>query len=164
MQLRDIILEKHTKQQMLRVVDYIGNDKKRFDELMQLFLFDDYRVSQRASWAVLHCIQKNPAFAKKYLPLMLDNLKNPVHDAVVRNTVRILDLTDIPENLHAQVMDICFELVNKNQSPIAVKAFSIGVLTKLSKQYPELKNELKAIVDNQLPFASPAIKSRAKRI
>lgn len=164
MQLRDIILEKHTKQQMLRVVDYIGNDKKRFDELMRLFLFDDYRVSQRASWAVLHCIQKNPAFAKKYLPLMLDNLKNPVHDAVVRNTVRILDLTDIPENLHAQVMDICFELVNKNQSPIAVKAFSIGVLTKLSKQYPELKNELKAIVDNQLPFASPAIKSRAKRI
>lgn len=164
MQLRDIILEKHTKQQMLRVVDYIGNDKKRFDELIQLFLFDDYRVSQRASWAVLHCIQKNPAFAKKYLPLMLDNLKNPVHDAVVRNTVRILDLTDIPENLHAQVMDICFELVNKNQSPIAVKAFSIGVLTKLSKQYPELKNELKAIVDNQLPFASPAIKSRAKRI
>lgn len=164
MQLRDIILEKHTKQLMLRVVDYIGNDKKRFDELMQLFLFDDYRVSQRASWAVLHCIQKNPAFAKKYLPLMLDNLKNPVHDAVVRNTVRILDLTDIPENLHAQVMDICFELVNKNQSPIAVKAFSIGVLTKLSKQYPELKNELKAIVDNQLPFASPAIKSRAKRI
>lgn len=164
MQLRDIILEKHTKQQMLRVVDYIGNDKKRFDELMRLFLFDDYRVSQRASWAVLHCIQKNPAFAKKYLPLMLDNLKNPVHDAVVRNTVRILDLTDIPENLHVQVMDICFELVNKNQSPIAVKAFSIGVLTKLSKQYPELKNELKAIVDNQLPFASPAIKSRAKRI
>lgn len=164
MQLRDIILEKHTKQQMLRVVDYIGNDKERFDELMQLFLFDDYRVSQRASWAVLHCIQKNPAFAKKYLPLMLDNLKNPVHDAVVRNTVRILDLTDIPENLHAQVMDICFELVNKNQSPIAVKAFSIGVLTKLSKQYPELKNELKAIVDNQLPFASPAIKNRAKRI
>lgn len=164
MNLRNLILEKHSKEQMLLVVDYVGNNKKKFDELMHLFLFDDYRVSQRASWAVLHCIQKNPSFAKKYLPMMLDNLKNPIHDAVVRNTIRILDIVEIPENLHAQVMDICYELVTKNTSPIAVKAFSIGVLTKLSKLYPELKNELKAIIDDQLPTASPAIKSRAKRI
>lgn len=164
MQLRNVILEKHSKQQMLSIVEYVGNNTTRFDELMQLFLYDEYRVSQRASWAVLHCIKDNNKFATKYLPLMLENLKNPVHDAVIRNTMRILDIVEIPEDLHAQVMDTCYTLVTNQQSSIAIKAFSIGVLTKLAKIYPELKIELKAIIDDQLPTASPAIKSRAKRI
>lgn len=164
MNLRETILEKHTKKQMLRVVDYVGDDKKKFHELMQLFFYDEYRVSQRASWAVSHCIQKNPSFAKKYLSLMLDNLKNPVHNAVVRNTVRILDLVEIPTKLHAQTLDICFELISKHSTPIAIKAFSIGVMQKLSNIYPELKNELKLLIEDQLPNATPAIISRAKRI
>jgi hypothetical protein len=78
--------------------------------------------------------------------------------------MRILDIVEIPEDLHAQVMDTCYTLVTNQQSSIAIKAFSIGVLTKLAKIYPELKVELKAIIDDQLPTASPAIKSRAKRI
>ena len=164
MNLRDTILEKHSKDQMLRIVAYVGNDKRKFDELMQLFFEDEYRVSQRASWAVSHCIQKNPLFAKKYLPLMLDNLKNPVHDAVVRNTIRILQLVEIPANLHAQVMDICYQLVSTHTTPVAIKAFSITVLSNLSQIYPELKNELKTLMEDQLPTASPAIISRAKRI
>lgn len=164
MNLRDTILEKHSKDQMLRIVAYVGSDKRKFDELMQLFFEDEYRVSQRASWAVSHCIQKNPLFAKKYLPLMLDNLKNPVHDAVVRNTIRILQLVDIPTNLHAQVMDICYQLISTHTTPVAIKAFSITVLSNLSQIYPELKNELKTLMEDQLPTASPAIISRAKRI
>lgn len=164
MNLRETILEKHTKEQMLRVVNYVGDDKKKFHELMQLFFHDEYRVTQRAAWAVSHCIQKNPTFAQKYLPLMLDNLRNTVHDSVVRNTMRILEIVEIPKKLHAQTMDICFELISKNSTPIAAKAFSIGVMQKLAKIYPELKNELKSLVDLQLPNASPAIISRAKRI
>jgi len=164
MNLRDTILEKHSKDQMLRIVAYVGNDKRKFDELMQLFFEDEYRVSQRASWAVSHCIQKNPLFAKKYLPLMLDNLKNPVHDAVVRNTIRILQLVEIPANLHTQVMDICYQLISTHTTPVAIKAFSITVLSNLSQIYPELKNELKTLMEDQLPTASPAIISRAKRI
>ena len=164
MNLRETILEKHSKEQMLRVVNYVGDDKKRFDELMQLFFLGEYRVSQRASWAVSHCIQKNPTFAQKYLPQMLDNLKNPIHNAVVRNTLRVLDLVNIPKQLHAQTLDICFNFISKHSTPIAVKAFSIGVMQKLSNIYPELKNELKSLIENQLPNASPSFISRAKRI
>jgi hypothetical protein len=164
MELRTAILAEHSRQQMHRIVEYIGNDADKFHELMQLFLHNEYRVSQRASWAVSNCIQKHPEFAQKYLQQMLDNLKNPVHDAVVRNTIRILNMVDIPEQLHAQVINFCFEFVAAHTTPKAVKAFSLSVLNKLSAVYPELKTELKCLIDDQLPTAGAAFKSRAKKI
>ena len=162
--LRDEILKEHSKAQTLKIIDFIGTDKQKFDALMQLFLYDEYRVSQRAAWPVSLIIEKHPELAKKYLPKMLDNLKNPVHDAVRRNTVRILYHIDIPEKLHAQVLDICFAFVQKRETSVAVKSFSIDILDKLSKQYPEIKNEIKILIDDQLPTATAAFKSRAKKI
>lgn len=164
MNLREAILEEHSKSQMLRIVDYIGKNANRFHELMQLFLYNEYRVSQRAAWAVSNCIQRNPSFAKKYLHVLLDNLQNPVHDAVVRNTVRILDMIEIPEKQHPQVMNICYEYIASAGTPVAVKAFSLSVLHKLSQKHPELKNELKILIEDQLPTATPAFKSKAKKI
>jgi hypothetical protein len=164
MHLRAAILEEHSRKQMLRIVDYVGNDKTRFKALMQLFLYDEYRVSQRAAWAVSNCIQQHPELTEKYLPILLDNLKNPVHNAVIRNTIRILDMVEIPKKLHAQVINICYEYVAGRSTPIAVKAFSLSVLHKLSKIYPELKTELKSLIEDQLPTATAAFKSKAKKI
>ena len=49
MNIRDEILREHSKAQCLRIAQYIGEDKQRFDELMYLFLNDEYRVCQRVA-------------------------------------------------------------------------------------------------------------------
>ncbi len=162
--LRDAILQEHSKVQTLKIVDFIGADKQKFDALIKLFLLDEYRVSQRASWSVSIILERHPTLAKKYLPKILANLKNPVHDAVKRNTMRIFYNLEIPKKLHAQVLNICFDFIQKQETSIAVKSFSIAILDKLSKSYPEIKNEIKILIDDQLPTATAAFKSRAKRI
>ncbi len=164
MHLRNTILKEHSKKQILRIVDYVGNDKSRFDDLIQLFLHGEYRLSQRAAWAVSICIEQHPELAEKYLTQILDNLKNPVHNAVVRNTVRIFDQIDIPEHLHARIMNICYDYVVDRNTPFAIKAYSLGILHKLSHTYPELKSELRGLIDDQMPTATAAFKSRAKKI
>ena len=47
---------------------------------------------------------------------------------------------------------------------IAVKAFALAVLEKMTKQYPELIPEIKLIVSQQMEIETAAYKSRAKRI
>ncbi len=164
MNLHEEILREHSKSQTLKIVKYIGNDKKRFAELMNLFLGNTYRITQRAAWAVSYCSEEHPELIAPYLERMLDNLNQPVHVAVKRNTMRTLQDIDIPKKLQGKAADICFQLLCSKDEPIAVKVFSMTVLHNLSKQHPDLKNELRMAIEEQLPYASAGFKSRGTKI
>lgn len=163
MNLREEILKEHSKKQALKIAAYISNHPQLFKELMDLFLHDVYRVNQRASWVVSICAEKHPELIKPYFNVMLENLKNPVHDAVKRNTIRIFEDLEIPEELMGELAEICFGYLTSDE-PIAIKAFSLTVLSKIADKEPELQNELKIIIEDQMPYASAAFLSRAGKI
>jgi hypothetical protein len=56
MDLLAALTEEHSKAQCNKIVAYIGNDKKKFAELMKLFFEGEYRITQRAAWpmSLLH--------------------------------------------------------------------------------------------------------------
>jgi len=164
MNLRETILAEHSKKQTLKIVKYIGNDQQRFDELMKLFLESEYRITQRAAWPVSYVAVAYPDLIKKHLRKIIVNLKSPVHDAVKRNTIRLLQFIELPVSLHGITAAICFQFLNDQEEPIAVKVFSMTVLNNLCKRHPELKKELKLSIEAQLPYASKGFQSRAKKI
>ena len=61
-------------------------------------------------------------------------------------------------------MNLCFDYIISPGEKPAIKAFSLTVLQHLSKQYPEIKQELKTIIEDRREFESAAFKSRAKKI
>lgn len=71
---------------------------------------------------------------------------------------------EIPRRFHGRVMNICFDFVQDPGAAIAFKVFSLTVLQKLAVQYPDILPELKSIVAAQWDQASPAFRSRAKRL
>ena len=92
MTLKEEILKEHSKAQAEYLAKKIGPDQKAFDELVALFLHDEYRVTQRAAWVFRLCLDAYPWLLEKHLKSIIENLQNPVHDAVKRNTLRILQL------------------------------------------------------------------------
>lgn len=165
MNLRDAILKEHSKKQCAAIVKWVGKDQKRFDELFELFLNDEYRVVQRAGWPLSYCVEKYPAFIQRHYTRLLKNLgKKGIHEAVKRNTVRLLQYTDIPEKFHGQVMDICFNYISSPTEAVAVKAFSITVLRNLAKKYPEIINEIKLVIEERWDYETVAFKTRAKKL
>ncbi|CAN5658152.1 hypothetical protein BH11BAC3_BH11BAC3_45540 [soil metagenome] len=161
----EAILKEHSKAQRDIIVQWIGTDQKRFNQLLQLFLKDEYRVTQRASWALSYCIEAHPIFIKNKLGLLIDNLQKPgLHDAIKRNTIRILQHINIPEKHQGKVMDICFNYVQSPTEAVAIKAFSLTVLGNLAKLYPEILGEIKLVIEEQSPHETAAFKSRAKRL
>ncbi|MBS1914935.1 MAG: hypothetical protein JST87_01590 [Bacteroidetes bacterium] len=165
MNLRDTILEEHSKKQRDKIVKYIGNNKERFAELMKLFFAGEYPVTQRAAWPVSYCVQNHPELIKPYLKRLLDNLnKKGIHGAVVRNTVRLLQDVEIPKKYHGKIMDDCFRFIQSPETEVAIKAFSLSILHNLSKQYPEILPELKLIIEERWEHETAAFRSRAKKI
>ena len=164
MNLRETILEEHSKQQTMKIVRWIGSDKERFKELLKLFLKGEYLVAQRAAWPLSYCAMEHPGFAKPYLKKLLENLKRPnLHNSVKRNTIRLLQDFDIPEELHGLVAEICFGYISSVTEPVAVKCFSMSVLANICKKHSELSKEFKMIIEAQLPYSTAGFRSRAKR-
>jgi hypothetical protein len=165
MDLLKLLREEHSKKQTDRIVSYIGADKNRFAELMKLFLKGEYRITQRAAWPLSYCVRYHPELIGPYFARLLDNLgRKDIHIAVIRNTVRLLQDVTIPKRYHGRVMTVCFDFVQAAETPIAVKAFSLSILSNLSADYPEILPELKLIIDEQWEHATPAFRSRARKI
>src|ERR1700752_2261284 len=138
MDLREVILEEHSKSQRDKVVKYVGDDTERFKELMNLFLGPEYRVTQRAAWALSYCVESHPHLIKPYINKLVDQLDKPdQHDAVKRNALRIFQFMEIPEKSQGKLYDTCMKFLLSMHEPIAIKAFSITVLQNMALIYPD---------------------------
>lgn len=162
--LRAEILKEHSKAQCTRIVNRVGASQQRFDELFRLFLHDEYRVVQRAAWPVSYCVMAHPEFIKKHWNSLVKNLQQPgLHNAVKRNSLRLLADIPIPVKYQGPIMDLCFKYVENPNEAIAVKAFALTILTRLAKQYPEIIAEIKLLISAQEGRQTAAFKVRARK-
>jgi hypothetical protein len=163
--LRDEILAKHSKAQTNKIIDWIGTSQKRFDELVQLFLTDEYRVVQRAAWPIGSIAETQPQLLTKHLPVFVALLRKPgLHNAVRRNITRLLQYIPIPEKLKGNVMDACFSFICDVNEKAAVKAFSLTILEQLATEYPEIISEIITVIEERWDFETAAFHSRARKI
>jgi hypothetical protein len=164
MDLQSEILKEHSRHQADRIIKWIGKDQKKFDQLVNLFLRGDAVTSQRAGWPLSDISIRHPKLVQKHLKkLLINTQKTGLHNAVLRNTVRLLQFVEIPKQLHGLATDTCFRLFNDQSQPVAVRCFAMTVLSNLCKTYPELAQELTLSIQDQLPFATAGFKSRAKK-
>jgi hypothetical protein len=165
MNLIKLILLEHSKATTAKIVDWVGSDPKRFNDLLTIFLSGPYRVTQHATWPLSCCVEHHPKLINPHLKRVIDHLKKPgIHDAVKRNTVRLLQGIKIPKSLQGKVADLCFDYLSSTREPIAIRVFSMTVLANMAKDNPELKNEIIPIIEDQLSFGSAGFRSRGSKI
>ena len=167
MNVKEALLEDKTQNRTkaLLVAEYACASAGSFKKMMQCFMANEYRLAQRAAWSVSWAAKKRPSMIQPYIKDLVAQLeRTDVHPAVIRNSVRVLEMVDIPEALHGNVMNACFNFIEKPSTPAAIKAFSLTTLYKLSKIYPEIKQELKLIIEDRWNDETPAFKSRGRKI
>jgi len=162
--IKEEILQEHSKSQMLRIVNFIGNDQKLFDELFQLVISGETKVSQRGSWPMRYCVEAHPELIVPHLGKLIENLHKPVHIAVKRNSLSILEHIEIPEEYFGVVADICFEWLDSSLQPVAIRAISMSILFNICKKIPELANELKLIIEEHMPYGTGGFVARGRKV
>ena len=154
-----------SKMQTHEVVDYVNGIPNRFKELIEVFLAGPYRVTQHAAWPLSICVEKWPYLIDPHLGKVLKALGKPgIHDAVTRNTMRLLQFIDIPKRYRGAVAELCFAYLQNPKQAVAIRVFSMSVLANICVHEPELKQELKIILEDQLPFGTAGFKSRATKV
>jgi hypothetical protein len=165
MDIRTSLERGHSKTITQKIVRFVDQDKTRFKHLVEIYLEGPYRITQRAAWPLSQCAEKHPQLIQPHLKKLLDFCLVPnVHDAVKRNTVRLLQFIDIPKKNEAKVINLCFHFLENKKEPVAVRVFAMSVLGNLSMKHPDLKNELIVLIEDQLPAGSAGFISRARKV
>ena len=164
MDFRDSFQKEHSKAQATKIAEYVGFNRPRFKKLVDVYLAGPYRITQRAAWPLSLCVERHPDLILPHLTQILNHAaKRNVHDAVKRNTVRLLQFIEIPPRYRGKVAELCFRFFRNRKEAIAIRVFSMTVLNKLSMKEPDLRKELELLIEDELPYASPAFRARARR-
>ncbi len=164
MELQKDLLSDFNKAHTVGIAKKIGANQDDFDELMTLFLGDDYRLTQRAAWVVSHCADEHPWLIEKHIEPMILNLNKQASDAVKRNTLRVLRYVEIPEDFMGIAAEVCFGCLQSGKEPVAIKVHAMDVLFNITKKFPELREELRLSIEDQMPFGSAGFLSRGTKI
>lgn len=140
----------------------LKNDK--IPELISCAFDADPLLSSRAMWVLGHCSDLDYESIKKYHTRLIKNLERPgLHNGVIRNTLRLYQQHPVPENHHAFMLDKCFAYISDPSEAIAVRAFAIKIVFNISKPYPELISELRAVLSHiNIHDEPPGIRARVK--
>lgn len=165
MDIKKSLEEKYSKEGIISIRDYIGTDKQLFEELMQLFFSGEYLVAQRASWAMMHCADAYPELIEPYLKSILKYLRQEgLHDSIKRNSMRIMEKIDLSDELLGDAADIAFQYLAEPNEAVAIRVFSMGLIWNICQKEPDLRHELKLLIEEYLPYGSAGFKSRGKKI
>ena len=164
MDIQELLLLEHSKENMLRVATEIESNPELFGELMKILMSDNVRETQHAAWAMSHALELRPDLATPYIGELVAALNKPVHDAVIRAITRYLQTADLPEDLHDSIWDSCSRLLMSAQTAIAPKVFAMTILARIVELWPELSSELRFMIEEQMPFGSAGFRNRGNKV
>jgi len=144
-----------------------GENPAIFRRLLEYSFLPDRKLAFRASWTLSKACEMFPEMIYPYMQLLLDGLNSIEDESTKRSFLRIISLSEISRlsiKDHGILADHCFKALNSQFSSIAVKAYSMEILYKLTRIYPELAHELSATIKMLQGEGSGGIIARGKII
>lgn len=163
-QIEQLLEQGHSKVLRDEIVNYIGDSKVRMKALMHFFFHENWRLNQRASWPVGLIGTEKPNLLSPFVEQMLDNLQTAKHDAVIRNTIRTFQYMEVSEDVEGKLYDICMNYLIDLKQAVAIRCFSMVVLSNIARKHSALQEELVTVVREFYEHGTAGYKSRARKI
>jgi len=138
--------------------------KSHFETLLQLALHEKDPLAWRACWVLDGSDEFRPGMARKHIPQIVQALPQLESKGSLRSLLRLLSRYDIPEEEQGLLIDLCFSCLVSELYPVAVKVHAMQIIYKHVLLYPELKDELVAVIEDQIANNSIGFKSRGSRL
>jgi len=138
-----------------------------FLKLFQYSSSSDKKLAFRASWTLTKVCDKYPELIYPYLAQIVETLNKIDNESALRSFLRIISLSELDKinsHHHGIVADYCFKVLNSGYAAIAVKAYSMEILFRLTMIYPDLANELSSSIRILMEDGSAGITSRGRAI
>lgn len=155
---------KMSRDQMNKVVTWVGTDSKRYRILWEIALRNEEPISRRAVWSMDIHQNKWPEMFAEDISELMDLIENPCHSALQRHIFKMLSLLPkIPEEHQGKLFDLGVNYTNNAILPIAVRVHAMELAGRIALLYPELQAELGTVLQAHLKEGSAGFRSRANK-
>ena len=142
----------------------VGDSEEKFSILLDLALNGKDPVAWRAAWILDGSDELNPGLASNCLPKIIQKLPGMKSTGTLRCLLRLLARYSIEENEQGILIDLCFGYMVSELYPVAVKVHAMQIIYNHVLIYPELKEELVTVIEDQVNNNTVGFKSRGMRI
>lgn len=132
--------------------------------LIELVIHPGKPFKMGPSWVLSYAGVAQPEVFYERLPDILASLDAHTHSSVYRCIARIFMRTDIPVSSAGLAIQCIVQWLLDPAQSAAVKAFCIHASARLIKNYPELAPEIRGIVEDLLPYATPGMQNAAEKL
>jgi len=146
------------------LINEIGASREQFNSLLDLALDGKDPVAWRAAWIVDGVAEKHPEMADSYITSIVRRLPGLKSKGALRSMLRLLCRYEIPEEEQGILIDLCFGILVSELYPVAVKVHAMQIIYNHVLLYPELKEELITVIEDQMNNNSVGFSSRARRL
>ncbi|MBN1386982.1 MAG: (deoxy)nucleoside triphosphate pyrophosphohydrolase [Bacteroidales bacterium] len=166
-QIREMLTERGGYDACDILAENIIENQEILDLMVDYSFSEDKQLAFRASYCITRAEEKVPGITEKYYGFFAESLMQLDNESVIRAFLKILntyDFNKLNEDHHGFIADSCFGWLNSGKSSIAIKAYSMDALYKLSVIYPELVTELRSSILRVIEDGSAGIKARGKQL
>lgn len=164
MNLRDILQLDQSRKNIDQIITIVNNNPELFDSLWSIFLENKNPESRRALWAIDVLTEHSDYLDSRHVETLIQMLPTFKHDGLKRHSLRILERNFIPEDYKGALLLICFQWLEKQDIPVAVKMYSLKILAEIAVQEPSISRELIDIIELQMADSTPGFKSIGKKV
>lgn len=162
-QLSASLKEDNTESNRRNWAAYILENKIPIIDLVEIVLHDR-PASLRFIWMIGSLCDLNPKTVEPAVPYFYSQLNKVNFPNFDRSLAKMFSLCGIPKANEAEVVDLLFKWILDPTITVSTKNYSLDALLKFSKNYPELKNELRLVIEDQLSKNSISFEKHSKRI
>ncbi len=142
----------------------VGDSEEKFLVLLEISLREKDPLSWRAGWILDGSDELHPGLASNHISKIIQKLPDLDSTGTLRCMLRLLSRYEISEDDQGLLIDLCFGYLVSELYPVAVKVHAMQIIYNHVLIYPELKNELKTVIEDQVGNNSVGFKSRGNRI
>lgn len=158
------LTQEHSRANTDAIAKAIGSDPTEFKKIIEIIYTAKAPLPQRASWLLMVISRSHPELITPYVTQFINSISGFTIDGIKRNMLSALCTQEIPKRAQGKLVSTCFDFILSPSETVAVKVLSLDILSRFIKDYPELKNELRAAIEDQLPKTTIAFQSKGRKI
>lgn len=164
MDVKNLLLSEHSRVQSGRIMELVIDNPKLIGDLIRYANSEDVVLAQRASWPLGLLGTSHFKLFTPYIRELIQCLEDQTHPAVSRNAYRVLQFVNIPEEYEGILFELCARDLSNPKSPVAIKVFCMTVAYNICLRHPDLKPELKLLIESGLEHSTAGYRSRSRKL
>lgn len=163
-ELLSILASGNSRAIALKTKELVSRSPEALAVLFSIIENDTDHIAQRASNAFGHFADGDTELILPFIPKLVEiYLSEARHPSFGRNLLRVVEQLPIECLDNGRMVDKCISNLTDAQVSIAEKAYSIGILDRVTSVYPVLAQEVIPLLKQALPYQTPAFVSRAQK-